>query len=167
MGARKDVWDGGTGRSTLEKCAPPWWRGLRTAQVLACVIWAVNANPVLQGFGGVWGDLGMSCSSSGRGSTHPVGGEDVPAGISFPHRIPSLPTLLLPRYLPGAASLPLHPESFPFRGAQQGGINPMTHTEIPHPVPTAAQCTGGPSQEKKTAWEKAKEREEEQLDLFC
>lgn len=117
-GGKEGCWDGSTGRSTVWKSPlSSLVEGLRTAEVLACLRsgkLGCASHAALQGFGGVWDDLGKSRSSrTGRGSTSPVGGEGVPAGISFPHRVPSLPALLLPRYLPGKASLPLHPQIFP------------------------------------------------------
>lgn len=85
----------------------------------------------------IWDDLGKSHSSrTGRDSTSPAGGEDVPAGISFPHRIPSLPTLLLPGCPPGAASFPLHSQIIPFRRSARRNPSHNTHGD-----PTAHPCS--------------------------
>lgn len=135
---------------------------LRTAQVLGCLRsrkLGCESQSCTPGVSvAVWDDLGKSHSSrTGRDSTSPAHGEgNVPAGISFPHRIPSLPTLLLPGCPPGAAPFPLHPQILPFRGAQQGGIHPATRTEIPQHSPALPRCTGGSSQQKSTLGKRPK-----------
>lgn len=135
---------------------------LRTAQVLGCLRsrkLGCESQSCTPGVSvAVWDDLGKSHSSrTGRDSTSPARGEgNVPAGISFPHGIASLPTLLLPGCPPGAAPFPLHPQILPFRGAQQGGIHPATRTEIPQHSPALPRCTGGSSQQKSTLGKRPK-----------
>lgn len=175
--ARKDVWDGGTGGSALWKSPsrPWWWRKasgqLRSRHGSGAGSWAVNPQSCSPGGSvAIWDDLGKSHSSrTGRDSTSPAGGEDVPAGISFPHRIPSLPTLLLPGCPPGAASFPLHSQIIPFRRSARRNPSHNTHGD-----PTAHPCSASmhrgilPTKKKKTPWEKGQRAwEEEQLDLLC